>query len=423
MRLFPGSWNRWLRANRLDRGTGRGCNPHRGDWPIELARYDIDRKHGFVAATDPPDALPSAFASWDKAARDLPAALLSSRARAMLAALPVLDPARLPDKPARERAFLILSVLASAYVWGGAKAARSIPPGVAVPLMELARSLDRKPIVTHASVALNNWRRLDPEAPLAPDNADCQVMFLGGADERWFFLATLGVELAGAPALSVIAALPGHLRAGRDTCLVEGLSLLRQHLGAMRVALARMDEWCAPGVFYTRVRPWLAGWPEPGIVYEGVSAEPLRLTGGSAAQSTLIQAFDAALGLRHGEESTGPFLAAMRDYMPAPHRAFLAALDAGPDLRAHVLARRTEMPALARAHDAALTELAELRREHMAMAARFITAQSRQDSGLGTGGTEFLPFLREARAETLAHRLGANASFAKQNAGPNRETS
>lgn len=41
-----------------------------------------------------------------------------------------------------------------------------------------------------------------------------------------------------------------------------------------------------------------------GLVYEGVSEEPMAYSGGSAAQSTVLHAFDELLGIRHSEESS-----------------------------------------------------------------------------------------------------------------------
>lgn len=40
-----------------------------------------------------------------------------------------------------------------------------------------------------------------------------------------------------------------------------------------------------------------------GLVYEGLSDEPILLSGGSAAQSSAIQCFDALLCIRHKDET------------------------------------------------------------------------------------------------------------------------
>ena len=60
-----------------------------------------------------------------------------------------------------------------------------------------------------------------------------------------------------------------------------------------------MYEHCRADIFYHRVRPFLKGWPDDGIVYEGVNEEPKIFIGGSAAQSSLLQTLDAGLGITH----------------------------------------------------------------------------------------------------------------------------
>lgn len=40
-----------------------------------------------------------------------------------------------------------------------------------------------------------------------------------------------------------------------------------------------------------------------GLVYEGVQAEPMEFSGGSAAQSSLLHCFDELLGVKHEKKS------------------------------------------------------------------------------------------------------------------------
>ncbi|MEZ5228908.1 MAG: hypothetical protein R2710_20270 [Acidimicrobiales bacterium] len=161
-----------------------------------------------------------------------------------------------------------------------------------------AEQLGCEPIVSHASMALQNWRRVHVDEPLSADNAELLVGFHGGTDETWFFTATLGVELAAAP---IIADLHAAANAAANHDHGELLGRLVSTANAMltpNVALERMREWCDPHFFYGRLRPFLAGWPEPGVVYEGVDPTPRILAGGSAGQSSVIQASDAAPGSR-----------------------------------------------------------------------------------------------------------------------------
>lgn len=65
-----------------------------------------------------------------------------------------------------------------------------------------------------------------------------------------------------------------------------------------------MGEKCDPYVYYHRVRAPMAGWRNNpalpnGLLYEGVSEVPLQLYGETGAQSSVVPALDAALGIQH----------------------------------------------------------------------------------------------------------------------------
>ena len=92
---------------------------------------------------------------------------------------------------------------------------------MARPWFKVAQRLGRPPVLSYASYALDNWRRLDPGGPIAVGNLALLQNFLGGLDEEWF--ATIHVQTEQeAPALMALPAAqaamaredgPGLLRA------------------------------------------------------------------------------------------------------------------------------------------------------------------------------------------------------------------
>ncbi|GAA1672762.1 hypothetical protein GCM10009733_082420 [Nonomuraea maheshkhaliensis] len=370
-----------------------------------LGDYAIDPVRGFVPADDPPDALPPYYRPWERTVRDLSALIMTDRLRGAVTSLPLLTLDKLSSHGERERAMLLLTCLANAHVWGPTTPARTLPAPVARPLDELARLLERPPIIAHASIVLNNWRRLDRTEPLSTSNIDTQVTFLGGVDEKWFYLATVGVELAGAPGLPLLVLARDAVAADDPDRLTEALLGVREVLGRTAEALLGIERWCDPHVFFHRIRPFLTGWAEPGLIFEGVNRGPVVLAGGSAAQSSLIQSFDAGLGIRHDDEVTAGFLTGMRAYMPAPHRRFLTDLETGPSVRDYVAHRRRDRPRLAEAYNGAVDALARLRAQHIGITGRYIQRFERDGTAKGTGGSDYTGFLRRAREETVGHLL------------------
>jgi indoleamine 2,3-dioxygenase len=371
-----------------------------------LADFGIDPVRGFLPATDPLRRLPASFAAWDDLGADLPALLLAGQARRWIERLPLLDVARLEGAAEDERAILLLSTFASAYVWGGPEQATRLPCVVAVPLWQLAERMGRMPIVHHASNVLQNWRRLDPAGDLSLENLAMLQGFLTGSDEAWFILDTVAIEADGADAP------PQLLRAqqavlGDDAASLAGsLDCIAATIMRMDATLARMREQCDPHIFYTRVRPFFSSWPAPGLVYEGVSDEPRCYSGGSAGQSALIQALDAALGVRHTSPESHPFIYEMRHYMPPAHRRFVEALEHGPNVHQYVTARQASHPQLADRFNRCVDLLDAFRYRHLRIAVDYITHQAPPgEEAKGTGGTDLRAFLGRVKKETKAHRV------------------
>lgn len=368
-----------------------------------LTSYGIDPHRGFVPAHDPLVRLPGGFDPWEALVPEMSALIRTRRLRDALAALPTLPIDGLATETEHERALLLLTVFANGWVWSGQNPDLHIPEPVAVPLCTLAAKLDRPPIVHYASMALHNWQRIDRTRKLSADNARMQVQFLGGVDEDWFFMGSLGVELAGAPLLSCIhaAALASHH--DDDAALAGLLELIAAGMVPVSRALDRMRDWCDPHVFYHRVRPFLAGWPDPGAVYQGISPLPRKYVGGSAGQSSLIQVIDAVLSIDHGDTMSGRYLRDVRHYMPVGHRRFVVEIGQVSRVRARVSAGT---PRLRQAYNAALDQVSLFRQGHIGLAIDYVTKPSGMAAhAKGTGGTVLADFLGEAQHQTEATKV------------------
>ena len=131
----------------------------------------------------------------------------------------------------------------------------------------------------------------------------------------------------------------------------------------------------SPSLFYHSHRVLLSGWRDnpslpQGLLYQAVSQEPLQYSGGSAAQSSVIQMIDICLGVEHGERE-GEFLVRMRQYMPPNQREMLASLAQYPSLRSVCEGNNR----LEDRYNECLASLAEFRTQHLVLVSRFITVQ------------------------------------------------
>ena len=370
----------------------------------------VDPQRGFLPPVDPLTCLPAPFAVWDEVGLELPKLLAAGRARAVLGQLPALDPQELKDE-AVPRAMVLFSFFGHAYVYQSwqTDVADRLPAAVARPWVAIANRLGRPPILSYASYALDNWRRLDPNGPIALGNLALLQNFVGGLDEEWFITVHIQIE---AQAASALAALPRAQQAVLESevaAVTAALAAVADALGLMNETLLRMPENCDPYIYYHRVRPFIHGWQQHPVVYEGVAefhGEPQTFFGETGAQSTIVPCLDAVLGVRHRQDELRTYLAEMRRYMPRGHVAFLEQLEAGPSVRDFVL--HTPDTALRSAYDACVAGVEAFRSTHLEYAGRYIQKQAQvgvNSTVYGTGGTPFMRYLKKHRNETRAHRV------------------
>ncbi|KAG0936168.1 hypothetical protein G6F57_008091 [Rhizopus arrhizus] len=394
---------------------------------LSLEKYGISPVTGFLPSKPPMQRLPQAdFAPWENMLDGLHEALANQTIRKDIQKLPLLDSSRLQTTEEYQRAFLVLCFLSHAYVWGEKEAAEILPAPLAVPLTQVSEHLGLHPVLCHASVALWNYRLIDEEGPLELSNMEALATFTGTPDESWFHMVTASVEIAGAPCLPAIVSALDHVRNGHCDGLKASLETIEGALKAMNVQLPRMFERLDPGVFYGSIRPYLSGWKPKGLIYEACSDLRQSLAGASAAQSCLIAVLDVALGVVHRETGQtdaepNPFMLAMRQYMPGPHRAFLEAVEAAANLRPFVLdSSEQELVGL---YNACVHQLKLFRDKHVQIVSLYVVNQARKQDRLGpadgqqvlgTAGSSVMPFLKQARDETNETKVPLDEEKSKQ---------
>jgi indoleamine 2,3-dioxygenase len=380
-----------------------------------IAAPELNDERGFLPLQDPLIRLPQDFDAWEDVALHLPKLLAAGQIRGTIERLSLFPIEAINDCRERERAMVLLSYLGHAYVWGGPRPALILPARLAVPWYQISESLGRPPVLSYSSYALHNYFRFDPSREIECGNLALIQNFLGGIDEEWFILIHVEIERKAAPAMAVLSACLDAAEEGEAEQLENLLLKVESSLHSMHATLSRMPEWCEPFIYYHRVRPYIHGWKDhpdlpEGVIYEGVDAyggQPQQFRGETGAQSSIVPALDAMLGVRHKEDALRLYLREMRTYMPPAHRAFIEALESRKPVRPFV--QRANRKALTAAFNACVEAVENFRSLHLEYAAAYIFRQAQTDAknphAVGTGGTPFMEYLKKHRDETAQHRV------------------
>jgi indoleamine 2,3-dioxygenase len=387
---------------------------------LSLTHFDISPERGFLPPTDPLHQLADE-PILNQIAAELPKFLAARQFRRFIQDRmdvmgPVADDWGLDEFRCAMRT---LSFAGHAYVWEDPEhPAATLPASLARPWYEVARQLSRPPVLSYASYALQNWRRLDLHRPIELGNIVLLQNFFGGLDEEWFVLVHIEIEAEAGPGLMGLVQAHNAAAEDKQDDVLLGLQTLASAQEAMRETLLRMPERCDPYVYYSRVRPYIHGWKNTpalpdGLLYEGVAAyheKPQQFRGETGAQSSIVPVLDAGLGVRHADDPLTHYLNEMRDYMPPRHRAFVAALEERVDaqerplLYGYVHERKRRNPELWKAFCACVDLLAQFREIHVGYADRYISRQHQSHASnptaVGTGGTPFMTYLTKHLEET-----------------------
>ncbi|KAK6587511.1 hypothetical protein PZA11_000801 [Diplocarpon coronariae] len=404
-----------------------------GPLNISLAQFGLSTRNGFLPDQPPLKRLSSPYyESWEVLLSQLPSLIKNASARCSIDQLAVLSASHLISEREWQRAYLILSFFTHAYIWEAGGPSQRLPPSVSVPFLDIASHLGLPPTATYAALNLWNFESISGKNDFTKlDDLRSLHTFTGTKDEEWFYLISVAIEAYGAKTIPAIMKAVDAVRANDSAVVAAALVNFSLNIREIGNILERMDEHCSPKVFYDDIRPFLAGTKNMelaglprGVFYEEGEGrgEWRQYSGGSNAQSSLIQFFDIVLGVEHtltkGSKARNSFLQDMRNYMPGSHRDFLKKMESVVNIREY--AESTSIAEVAEAYNLAVKELELFRGVHIQVVSRFIVIPSRQKSpnthpGLnlavassnseskelhGTGGTQLLPFLKQSRDET-----------------------
>jgi indoleamine 2,3-dioxygenase len=239
---------------------------------------------------------------------------------------------------------------------------------------------------------LHNWQRIHADGPIALGNIQLTQNFSmpgdGKSDEDWFILVHVDIEARAGAAMRAFQAAKGVA----DPLAMQ--SLLETAAGSMVLmnrTLDRMPEACSPEVYFKKVRPYIFGFNN--IIYEGCFGNaPQNYRGETGAQSSIVPTLLMALGVKHKNSLLTQHLDDMQNYMPTPHRQFIRQT---ASVRDFVIAHGGKLKEL---YNACLAELIAFRSRHFEYAVNYI--EKKVDNPIATGGTPYVPWLRQLVEET-----------------------
>ncbi|CAB4581471.1 unannotated protein [freshwater metagenome] len=378
--------------------------------PVKLSDFGLSEEFGYMQHSEPVATLPPGNEAWDEMGKNLPKYLMGSDFRQRVKDLPDFKIDTLKTDGQIRRAFLVLSYIGQAYQWSDNEPAHVLPAKLAKPWYEVGKLVGRPPILSYTSYSIDNWYLLDKKGPIECGNIALLQCFLGGQDEEWFILIHIEIEKKAGKALKAIEDAQKAVVAQDLGALEKALTKLRDGIKAMYDVLARMPERCDPYVYFHRVRPYIFGWKNNpslpnGVVYEGVEeyqGKGQTFRGETGAQSAIVPALDAVLGIVHEQDQLRDYLMEMRQYMPPMHVKFIEAAENGPSVRDFVMACNKE--SIKKLFNESVELVADFRALHLEYAGTYIHAQSQKTPGnpsaVGTGGTPFMVYLRKHRDET-----------------------
>ncbi|RUS20334.1 hypothetical protein BC937DRAFT_95472 [Endogone sp. FLAS-F59071] len=316
----------------------------------QIPSFMVGTKNGFLPRRDPMTKLPDQFARVESLLQRMPLNLADG-SKGLLAhgqlgdavhsELEACEINHIVDERLLSALYRDYTFLASAYLlepcdimyrskseYGLGR--QILPSSIAVPLAQVAQRIGAKPFMEYAlSYSLYNWQRKNPFKGLTYDNLDIIRSFAGTESEKGFILNHVTmVAYSGDLIQHATDSLDAASRRDR-LAFNRAMKCLNDTYELINSEMEFMWSRSEPGD-YQKFRTFIMGTKNQpmfpnGVIYEGVSDQPLFHRGESGANDSMIPLGDNLLQLTSSMPNN-PLTEVLRDfrsYRPTNHKEFL----------------------------------------------------------------------------------------------------
>ncbi|KAI8979559.1 hypothetical protein BDF20DRAFT_870305 [Mycotypha africana] len=312
--------------------------------------FTVGTENGFLPRVDPLSQLPDCFKHLESLLQRMPLrradgtpGLLASGqfGDAVRDELPLYDVDSITDQRLLSALFRDYTFAASAYLlepcdilYRAAKdyghGRKVLPKNIAVPLHKVAEKIQSKPFMEYAlSYALYNYKKLQPAGGLTYDNLALIRAFAGSESEKGFVLNHVTMVSYSPKLVQFTRGILEAVEAGDRTKFDTQMLGLNETYECINREMEMMWSRSMPED-YLKFRTFIMGtknqpmFPD-GVIYEGVSDEPVVHRGESGANDSMIPLVDNLLQITEimPENPLTEVLRDFRSYRPPNHREFL----------------------------------------------------------------------------------------------------
>jgi hypothetical protein len=230
-----------------------------------------------------------------------------------------------------QKIYSITSLLSHIYLELSEPRLHKLPPCLSEPWFYSSALLGLPCVLTHSAIDLFNWRLKDKTKPFHLENIESINLIFTESNlrksEEGFYTSMVAIEGECGPVIhhmdNIYQVLESNSLSNKKESIINDLKFINKKLKRQLEILSQLEQKCKPAHYYHYLSNLLRGSSD--LYLEGIDKK-ISFEGGSAKQSSLIQAEDIFFGINCELNQK------MREYMPKAHRTYLEIMERRPFL-------------------------------------------------------------------------------------------